>query len=242
MARHRDLTASTLPLAYAAGGEPRRPALPLIGEAHADVRGDRRRHRRHQRGAASRGRPEPRCASSRPRRIGACGTGRAFGQVVPYLRTEPARAQADLGFEAGERLIRAAADAPELGSSRGRTPSYRLRHGGRRPDLRRAFRGRRRDPARERRRAWAARGVDLPLLDAAGDGRRRDRRRPLPRGARSSHAALRSIRSPMRAAWRVPRVAAGARCMSKAAVTALARHSVRLACRDRDRERSFATR
>lgn len=46
--------------------------------------------------------------------IGAAGSGRSFGQVVPYLRTEPAAAIARLGPVAAERLIEAAAAAPAL--------------------------------------------------------------------------------------------------------------------------------
>ena len=222
MARHRDLTASTLPFAYAAGGEPPICAAPLIGEAHAGVvvigggiAGTSAALHLAQAGA-------PVCLIE-AERIGACGSGRAFGQVVPYLRTEPARAQADLGFEAGERLIRAAADAPEL--VRALVERHRIACDMEVGGLIFAAHA----PAgvetlRARREAWAARGVELPLLDAAGTA--------AAIGGGTYHAALVEPRgltlNPLAYARGLARAArqAGAAVHEQSPVTALTRHSM----------------
>jgi sarcosine oxidase len=163
MARRHDLLATSLPLVYAGCGEPAFAGDPLRGEARADVvvigagiTGASAAFHLAQAGA--------RVRLLEAERVGAGGSGRAFGQVVPYLRTEPARTVSDLGTEAGERLIATAAGTPALVAelvSRHAIACdldasgliFAAHSAGGSVVL------------RERRGVWAARGVALPLLD-----------------------------------------------------------------------------
>jgi sarcosine oxidase len=165
MAQRHDLLASSLPTTYADCGERPPAGDALRGEARADVvvigagiTGASAALHLAQAGASVR--------LVEAERVGAGGSGRAFGQVVPYLRTEPARTLSDLGAEAGERLIATAAETPALVAelvsrhsiacdldANGLIFAAHSAHGA-------AY-------LRERRDVWAARGIDLPLLEAA---------------------------------------------------------------------------
>jgi glycine/D-amino acid oxidase-like deaminating enzyme len=95
--------------------------------------------------------------------VGWGGTGRSFGQVVPYLRHEPWTMLRRFGPERGERLIRAAADGADLVFSliaRHAIACHARRTGlifaAHTPD---ALAG-----LRRRAEFWRARGVTLPVL------------------------------------------------------------------------------
>lgn len=221
MAWPRDLSAASLPPTYAASGEPAPTGTPLRGEAAADVAvigaGITGASAALHLAAAG--------ASVRlldAEAVGAGGSGRAFGQVVPYLRREPARVLADLGTEAGERLIDAAARVPALVVglvSRHAIACDLDSHG----LIFAAHSAAGAAMLHRRRRAWAERGIDLPLLDAGeaavaiGGGRYRAALIE-PRGLSLNPLAY--VRGLARAA-----VAAGARLHERSRVTAIARRS-----------------
>lgn len=165
MAQRHDVLASSLPTAYADCGERPPAGDALRGGERADVvvigagiTGASAALHLAQAGASVR--------LVEAERVGAGGSGRAFGQVVPYLRTEPPRTLSDLGAEAGERLIATAAGTPALVKelvarhaiacdldAGGLIFAAHSAHGA--------------ASLRERRDIWAARGIDLPLLEAA---------------------------------------------------------------------------
>jgi sarcosine oxidase len=163
MAQRHDLLAASLPLTYAGRGEPAPASDPLRGEARADVvvigagiTGTSAALHLAQAGASVR--------LVEAERVGAGGSGRAFGQVVPYLRTEPARTLSDLGTEAGERLIETAAGTPSLVAelvSRHAIACDLDANG----LIFAAHSASGATSLRARRDVWAARGIDLPLLD-----------------------------------------------------------------------------
>lgn len=163
MARRHDLLASSLPRTYADCGESAFTGDPLRGEARADVvvigagiTGATAALHLAQGGA--------RVRLLEAERVGAGGSGRAFGQVVPYLRTEPARTVSDFGTQIGERLIATAAGTPALVAelvSR-HAIACDLDAGGL---IFAAHSASGATSLRQRRDVWAARGSDLPLLD-----------------------------------------------------------------------------
>jgi len=99
--------------------------------------------------------------------IGWGASGRNFGQVVPYLRHEPAHALRYFGPDFGNRLVAAAASTPDLVF--GLIEQYNIACEPRREGLLFAAHSPRalRQLA-ERKRFWESRGVALSLNDRAG--------------------------------------------------------------------------
>ncbi|MUO68777.1 FAD-dependent oxidoreductase [Agrobacterium vitis] len=159
----RDLLARTLPRTYTDAGEPPLSASSLDREMETDIvvigggiMGASAALHLAAGGAS--------VCLVEAETIGSGGSGRSFGQVVPYLRTEPDVALANLGKEAGTRLINVAARSPDLVFDL-------IAHYGIDCDaVRNGLLFAAHAPAgeaslRSRRDWWAARGVDLPLLD-----------------------------------------------------------------------------
>jgi glycine/D-amino acid oxidase-like deaminating enzyme len=162
--RHRDLSASSLPRIYAETGEASPEGEPLTGTAQSDVAVI---------GAGITGASAALHLAKagidvrllEAEHVGAGGSGRSFGQAVPYLRTGVERAHADLGLEAGERLIAVAASAPAL--VRDLIGRYAIDcDADGRGLLFAAHAASGVEILRRRQEEWARRGVNLTLLDS----------------------------------------------------------------------------
>ncbi|GBD48735.1 NAD(P)/FAD-dependent oxidoreductase [Methylopila sp. Yamaguchi] len=99
--------------------------------------------------------------------VGTGGTGRSFGQVVPYLKLEPAHAERHFGPEIGGRLIAAAGDGPDY--VYGLIETYQIACEAVRNGL--LFAAHTPEGAERlagRAAYWRARGAAVELLDRAG--------------------------------------------------------------------------
>ena len=97
--------------------------------------------------------------------VGWGASGRAFGQVVPYLKQGHAAILRHYGAERGQRVVDAVAEGPSLVF--GLIARHRIDAGrARRPDLRRAFSYR---PARpgNPHGYWQQRGAPVEMLEGA---------------------------------------------------------------------------
>jgi len=164
MLRHRDLSACSLPRIYAETGEAPPESEILVGNVQCDVAiiGAGITGASAALHLAEAGTDVRLIEASH---VGAAGSGRSFGQVVPYLRREPTGVHTDLGPEVGERLIAVAAAAPAL--VRGLVDRYAIDCDA---DVRgllfAAHAASGVEILRRRREEWARRGVDLTFLDA----------------------------------------------------------------------------